>query len=128
MVNMATGESFFPAFIRVYSLNRITKPATGLGTHCHKQSSDPVSSGRKLQLPFPPKRGCDGFPRAKEPNGSSHRPSFPSLRSGLVSGKLQSPVDAMLSWRHHGKEANKVQCSSSLPPESSDQLLSSTFL
>lgn len=84
MVNMATGESFFPAFIRVCSLNRITKPAKALGTHCHKQSSDPVNPGRKLQLPFRPKRGCDGFPRAREPNSSSHRPSFPSLGSGQV--------------------------------------------
>ena len=52
LVNTATGESFFLAFVRVCPSNRIRKPAKGLGTHCHKQSSDPVNAGRRLQLPF----------------------------------------------------------------------------
>lgn len=52
MVNMVTGESFFPAFIRVCPLNRIRNPAEGLGTHCHKQSSGPANAGRRLPLPF----------------------------------------------------------------------------
>lgn len=51
MVNMATGESFFPAFIKCVQQNRITKPAKALGTHCH-QAEFSQSIQEKAAFPF----------------------------------------------------------------------------